>query len=78
MFFVCRPALLRCVPLMVVTLPLPSCSSATFAVLVYTRGRLVQIRGLLIDAEDENVGLSRQLLEDSHEDLNSLEDCVKR
>lgn len=51
---------------------------ATFAVLVYIRGRLVQIRGLLIDADDANVGLSQQLLEDSHEDLNSLEECVKR
>lgn len=49
-----------------------------FAVFVYTGGRLVQIRGLLIDAEDENVGLSQQLLEDTHEDLNSLEECVKR
>lgn len=38
----------------------------------------VQIRGLLIDAEDENVGLSQELLEETHEDLNSLEDCVKR
>eukprot|EP00904_Undaria_pinnatifida_P013142 jgi/Undpi1/8959/HiC_scaffold_26.g11420.m1 len=37
-----------------------------------------KIRGLLIDAEDENVGLSQQLLEDTHEDLNSLEECVKR
>lgn len=38
----------------------------------------VQIRDLLIDAEDENVGLSQELLEETHEDLNSLEDCVKR
>lgn len=39
---------------------------------------LSQIRGLLIDAEDENVGLSQELLEGTHEDLNSLEDFVKR
>lgn len=39
---------------------------------------LSQIRGLLIDAEDENVGLSQDLLEETHEDLNSLEDLVKR
>lgn len=39
---------------------------------------LSQIRGLLIDAEDENVGLSQDLLEGTHEDLNSLEDLVKR
>lgn len=37
-----------------------------------------KIRDLLIDAEDENVGLSQELLEETHEDLNSLEDCVKR
>lgn len=37
-----------------------------------------QIRDLLIDAEEENVGLSQELLEETHEDLNSLEDCVKR
>lgn len=37
-----------------------------------------QIRDLLIDAEDENVGLSQQLLEETHEDLNSLEACLKR
>ncbi|CAM9828225.1 unnamed protein product [Ectocarpus sp. 6 AP-2014] len=36
-----------------------------------------KIRGLLIDAEDENVGLSQDLLEGTHEDLNSLEDLVK-
>lgn len=62
---------------MVVTLHLPRIFG-NFAVLVVYRGRRVQIRGLLIDAEDENVGLSQQLLEDTHEDLNSLEDCVKR
>lgn len=39
---------------------------------------LSQIRDLLIDAEDENVGLSQELLEETHEDLNSLEDCLKR
>ena len=39
---------------------------------------VLQIRDLLIDAEDENVGLSQELLEETHEDLNSLEDCVKR
>ncbi|CAM9955122.1 unnamed protein product [Ectocarpus fasciculatus] len=38
---------------------------------------IVKIRGLLIDAEDENVGLSQDLLEETHEDLNSLEDLVK-
>ncbi|CAM9159702.1 unnamed protein product [Scytosiphon promiscuus] len=39
---------------------------------------LDKIRDLLIDAEDENVGLSQELLEETHEDLNSLEDLVKR
>eukprot|EP00752_Nemacystus_decipiens_P011182 g9936.t1 len=39
---------------------------------------LDKVRGLLIDAEDENVGLSQGLLEETHEDLNSLEDCLKR
>ncbi|CAN0074928.1 unnamed protein product [Ectocarpus sp. 12 AP-2014] len=38
---------------------------------------IVKIRGLLIDAEDENVGLSQDLLEATHEDLNSLDDLVK-
>jgi len=38
----------------------------------------VKIRDLLIDAENENVGLSQELLEETHEDLNSLEGCIRR
>lgn len=38
----------------------------------------VQIRDSLIDAEDENVGLNQDLLEEVHEDLNSLEDYLAR
>lgn len=37
-----------------------------------------QVRDLLIDAENENVGLGQELLEETHEDLNALEDCLKR
>ncbi|CAM9670373.1 unnamed protein product, partial [Discosporangium mesarthrocarpum] len=38
---------------------------------------LQKIRNLLLDAEAEGVGLSQELLEETHEDLNHLEACLK-